>query len=65
MMNNFEDQLDKIRLELYEETKDMAKQDAIEHVRECADVIGRQSFMQTDRGVTWDRQADRSNRPQC
>jgi hypothetical protein len=31
-MNNFEDQLDKIRLELYEETKDMAKQDAINHV---------------------------------
>jgi hypothetical protein len=35
-MNNFEDQLDKIRLELYEETKDMAKQDAINHVNNTA-----------------------------
>jgi hypothetical protein len=35
-MNNFEDQLDKIRLELYEETKDMAKQDAINHVNDTA-----------------------------
>jgi hypothetical protein len=35
-MNNFEDQLDKIRVELYEETKDMAKQDAINHVNNTA-----------------------------
>jgi hypothetical protein len=35
-MNNFEDQLDKIRLELYEETKDMAKQDDINHVNDTA-----------------------------
>jgi hypothetical protein len=35
-MNNFEDLLDKIRLELYEETKDMAKQDAINHVNDTA-----------------------------
>jgi hypothetical protein len=35
-MNNFEDQLDVIRAELYEETKDMTNADAARFVNETA-----------------------------
>jgi hypothetical protein len=35
-MSNFEDQLEVIRGELYDETKDMTQQDAINHVNDTA-----------------------------
>ncbi|GMO66566.1 MAG: hypothetical protein Ta2A_14840 [Treponemataceae bacterium] len=39
-MNNFEDQLESIRLKLYEQTKDMEKNTAIEFVNNEARKIG-------------------------
>jgi hypothetical protein len=38
-MNNFEDQLDIIRIELYEETKEMDKEDIIRNVNSHAKKI--------------------------
>ena len=38
-MNNFEDQLDEIRIKLYEETKEMNKEDIIRNVNAHAQRI--------------------------
>jgi len=41
-MNNFEDQLDIIRIELYEETKEMDKEDIIRNVNSHAQKIAQE-----------------------
>ena len=41
-MNNFEHQLDEIRIKLYEETKEMAKEDIIRHVNFHAKKIAKE-----------------------
>ena len=41
-MNNFENQLDDIRIKLYEETKDMAKEEIIENVNAHAKKIAKE-----------------------
>ena len=41
-MNNFENQLDAIRVKLYEETKDMDKEDIIRNVNSHAQKIARE-----------------------
>jgi hypothetical protein len=41
-MNNFEDQLDVIRIELYEETKGMDKEDIIRYVNSHAQKIAQE-----------------------
>ena len=41
-MNNFEDQLDIIRIELYEETKEMDKEDIIRNVNSHAHKIAQE-----------------------
>lgn len=41
-MNNFENQLDEIRIKLYEETKEMAKEEIIRHVNTHANKIAKE-----------------------
>ena len=50
-MNNFEDQLDVIRLKLYEETKEMDKEDIINNVNSHAQRIAQEFGIKIDSAV--------------
>jgi hypothetical protein len=51
-MNNFEDQLDVIRLKLYEETKEMDKEDIINNVNSHAQRIAQEFGIKIDGTVS-------------
>jgi len=51
-MNNFEDQLDVIRLKLYEETKEMDKEEIITKVNSHAQKIAQEFKIEIDSTVT-------------
>ena len=50
-MNNFEDQLDVIRVQLYEETKKMDKEDIITNVNSHAQKIAQEFGIKIDSSV--------------
>jgi len=51
-MNNFEDQLDVIRVQLYEETKKMDKEDIITNVNSHAQKIAQEFGIKIDSTVS-------------
>ena len=50
-MNNFENQLDEIRIKLYEETKDMNKEDIIRNVNTNAQKIAYEFGIKIERKI--------------
>ena len=51
-MNSFEDQLDEIRIKLYEETKELNKADIIENVNAHAKKIAREFGIKIENRVS-------------